>query len=59
MNANNNMKFDAIVTMRAWPVARSIFDAPLLCERSERADDKLDNAIDIILQFAIVLVVMS
>ena len=34
------------VTMRAWPVARSIFDAPLapLCERSERADNRLDNA---------------
>ena len=39
-------------TMRAWPVARSIFDAPLcslmlpyapLCERSERGDNKLDN----------------
>ena len=30
-------------TMRAWPVARSIFDAPSLCERSERADNKLDN----------------
>ena len=40
-------------TMRAWPVARSIFDAPLereamrercsLCERSERADNKLDK----------------
>ena len=30
------------ITMRAWPVARSIFDAPL-GERSERADDKLDN----------------
>ena len=28
--------------MRAWPVARSIFDAPL-CERSERADNKLDK----------------
>ena len=28
--------------MRAWPVARSIFDAPL-CERSERADNRLDN----------------
>ena len=28
--------------MRAWPVARSIFDAPL-GERSERADNKLDN----------------
>ena len=28
-------------TMRAWPVARSIFDAPL--ERSERADNKLDK----------------
>ena len=26
--------------MRAWPVARSIFDA----ERSERADNKLDNS---------------
>ena len=37
-----------LVTMRAWPVARSIFDAPLgacerACERSERADNKLDN----------------
>ena len=32
-----------VVTMRAWPVARSIFDAPL-CERSERGDNKLDNA---------------
>ena len=31
------------LTMRAWPVARSIFDAPL-CERSERADNKLDKA---------------
>ena len=31
------------VTMRAWPVARSIFDAPSLCERSERADNKLDK----------------
>ena len=31
----------ARVTMRAWPVARSIFDAPL--ERSERGDNKLDN----------------
>ena len=30
------------LTMRAWPVARSIFDAPL-GERSERADNKLDN----------------
>ena len=29
--------------MRAWPVARSIFDAPL-CERSERADNRLDKA---------------
>ena len=28
--------------MRAWPVARSIFDAPL-CERSERGDNKLDK----------------
>ena len=32
----------ATFTMRAWPVARSIFDAPL-CEGSERADNKLDN----------------
>ena len=35
-------------TMRAWPVARSIFDAPLrasLCERSERADNKLDISV--------------
>ena len=35
------------VTMRAWPVARSIFDAllpsPLGCERSERADNRLDK----------------
>ena len=31
------------LTMRAWPVARSIFDAPL-CERSERGDNKLDNS---------------
>ena len=36
-----------IYTMRAWPVARSIFlsfifDAPL-GERSERADNKLDK----------------
>ena len=31
------------VTMRAWPVARSIFDAPLGCEGSERADNRLDN----------------
>ena len=43
-------------TMRAWPVARSIFDAPLgreanergseraeANEGSERADNKLDN----------------
>ena len=30
-------------TMRAWPVARSIFDAPFICERSKRADTKLDN----------------
>ena len=31
------------LTMRAWPVARS-FDAPsMLCERSERADNKLDK----------------
>ena len=30
--------------MRAWPVARSIFDALLLCERSERADNKLDKS---------------
>ena len=29
-------------TMRTWPVARSIFDAPL-GERSERADNKLDK----------------
>ena len=30
--------------MRAWPVARSIFDAPLgVCERSERADNRLDK----------------
>ena len=28
--------------MRAWPVARSIFDAPL-GEKSERADKRLDN----------------
>ena len=28
--------------MRAWPVARSIFDAPL-GEKSERADSKLDK----------------
>ena len=34
----------ALVTMRAWPVARSIFDAPL-CERSEQADNKLDNCL--------------
>ena len=33
-----------IITMRAWPVARSIFDAPL-CERSERGDNKLDNSL--------------
>ena len=33
----------APVTMRAWPVARSIFDAPLE-ERSERGDNKLDKA---------------
>ena len=34
----------AQLTMRAWPVARSIFDAPLgACERSERADNKLDK----------------
>ena len=32
-----------LFTMRAWPVARSIFDAPSLCERSERADNKLDK----------------
>ena len=32
-------------TMRAWPVARSIFDAPLGCERSERADNRLDNTV--------------
>ena len=40
------------ITMRAWPVARSIFDAPLeLCERSERADNKLDNLrIDVVNQ---------
>ena len=30
--------------MHAWPVARSIFDAPL-GERSERADNKLDKLI--------------
>ena len=29
-----------LFTMRAWPVARSIFD-----ERSERADNKLDNTL--------------
>ena len=32
--------------MRAWPVTRSIFDAMLpsmLCERSERADSRLDK----------------
>ena len=30
-------------TMRAWPVARSIASLMLrLCERSERADNKLD-----------------
>ena len=37
---------DCALAMRSWPVARSIFDAPLggrLCERSERADNKLDN----------------
>ena len=33
-------------TMRAWPVARSIFDA----ERSERADNKLDKAECAVLQ---------
>ena len=38
----------AWLTMRAWPVARSIFDAPFdaplgACERSERADNKLDK----------------
>ena len=27
--------------MRAWPVARSIFDAP--CGRSERAENRLDS----------------
>ena len=32
------------ITMRAWPVARSIFDAPL-GERSERADNRLDDII--------------
>ena len=39
--------FQNMFTMRAWPVARSIFDAPLgaspLCERSERGDNKLDK----------------
>ena len=30
--------------MRAWPVARSIFDAPL-CEGSERAGNRLDKAV--------------
>ena len=30
--------------MRAWLVARSIFDIAPLCERSERADNKLDKA---------------
>ena len=37
-----------VLTMRAWPVARSIFDAPcfmLICEGSERADNKLDKQV--------------
>ena len=33
----------ARITMRAWSVARSIFNAPLEGERSERADNKLDK----------------
>ena len=36
-------KTNQTITMLAWPVARSIFDAPL-CERSERADNKLDKS---------------
>ena len=43
---NVSHTYNTAITMRAWPVARSIFDAPLvssLCERSERADNKLDN----------------
>ena len=38
---NNCDSYNPDITMRAWPVARSIFDAPL--ERSERADNRLDN----------------
>ena len=34
------------LTMRAWPVARSIFDAPLR-EKSKQADNKLNNALPV------------
>ena len=42
---NQVLTHAARVTMRAWPVARSIFDAPYVREANERrADNKLDNA---------------